>query len=94
MVTSCTNARNCITLQSESEGQNKGAGSCQCHLASKAKLTEQNSGNAPATAPAGRRSVRNNGKKPLVMLCVQYRQGTFTADDLDDATILPDKVEW
>ena len=51
-------------------------------------------GSVVRVAPAGRRSVRNNGKKPLVMLCVQYRQGTFTADDLDDATILPDKVEW
>lgn len=51
-------------------------------------------GSVVRVAPAGRRSVRNNGKKPLVMLCVQYRQGTFTADDLDDATILPDKVGW
>lgn len=51
-------------------------------------------GSVVRVAPAGRRSVRNNGSEPLVMLCVQYRQGTFTADDANDAIILPDKVEW
>ena len=44
--------------------------------------------------PAGKRSVRNNGTTPLVMLCVQYRGNTFTADDATDGEILSEKVEW
>lgn len=51
-------------------------------------------GSVVRVAPAGRRSVRNNGTKPLVMLCVQYRGATFTADDAADGHILGDKVEW
>jgi len=45
-------------------------------------------------APAGRRSVRNNGSEPLVMLCVQYRGGTFTAEDATDGNILQEPVRW
>ena len=51
-------------------------------------------GSVVRVAPAGRRSVRNNGTEPLVMLCVQYRGATFTADDATDGVILNDKVEW
>ncbi len=51
-------------------------------------------GSVVRVAPAGRRSVRNNGTQPLVMLCVQYRGGTFTPEDAADGTILNDKVEW
>ncbi len=45
-------------------------------------------------APAGRRSVRNNGTAPLVMLCVQYRADTFGADDATDGDILAEPVKW
>ena len=45
-------------------------------------------------APAGKRSVRNNGNEPLIMLCIQYKGDTFTADDAADGTILAEKVEW
>ena len=51
-------------------------------------------GSVVRVAPAGRRSVRNNGTAPLVMLCVQYRGGTFTADDAQDGNILSERVEW
>lgn len=51
-------------------------------------------GSVVRVAPAGRRSVRNNGNEPLVMLCVQYRGATFTAEDAADGNILADKVEW
>lgn len=51
-------------------------------------------GSVVRVAPAGRRSVRNNGDEPLVMLCVQYRAATFTAEDAADGRILADKVEW
>lgn len=51
-------------------------------------------GSVVRVAPAGKRSVRNNGTEPLVMLCVQYRGNTFTADDAADGNILNEKVEW
>lgn len=44
--------------------------------------------------PAGKRSVRNNGTTPLVMLCVQYRGNTFTSEDAADGVILNEKVKW
>lgn len=51
-------------------------------------------GSVVRVAPDGRRSVRNNGTGPLVMLCVQYHGATFTADDAADGVILGDRVEW
>lgn len=51
-------------------------------------------GSVVRVAPAGKRSVRNNGEEPLVMLCVQYRGSTFTDDDAADGEILPDPVKW
>ncbi len=51
-------------------------------------------GSVVRVAPAGKRSVRNNGTEPLVMLCVQYRGNTFTADDAADADILNKPVKW
>uniref|UniRef100_UPI004027105C cupin domain-containing protein n=1 Tax=Alloprevotella sp. TaxID=1872471 RepID=UPI004027105C len=44
--------------------------------------------------PAGKRSVRNNGTTPLVMLCVQYRGNTFTSEDAADGVILNEEVKW
>ncbi|MDE5906267.1 MAG: cupin domain-containing protein [Alistipes sp.] len=51
-------------------------------------------GSVVRVAPAGRRSVRNNGTQPLTMLCVQYRSNTFTAEDAADGELLKDPVEW
>ena len=51
-------------------------------------------GNVVRVAPDGKRSVRNNGKEPLVMLCVQYRSNTFTAEDAADGVILNEEVNW
>lgn len=51
-------------------------------------------GTVVRVAPAGKRSVRNNGTEPLVMLCVQYRGATFTAEDATDGVILNEKVNW
>ena len=51
-------------------------------------------GSAVRVAPAGKRSVRNNGTRPLVMLCVQYKSGTFTAEDAADGIILQEPVQW
>lgn len=51
-------------------------------------------GSVVRVAPAGKRSVRNNGTAPLVMLCVQYRGNTFTAEDAADGNILQEPVKW
>jgi len=51
-------------------------------------------GSIVRVAPAGVRSVRNNGETLLVMLCVQYRGATFTAEDAADGNILSELVKW
>lgn len=51
-------------------------------------------GSVVRVAPEGKRSARNNGTAPLIMLCVQYSSATFTADDAADGNILNEKVEW
>lgn len=51
-------------------------------------------GSVVRVAPAGKRSVRNNGTEPLVMLCVQYRGDTFTEADAADGDILAEPVKW
>ncbi|MDE5622119.1 MAG: cupin domain-containing protein [Alistipes sp.] len=51
-------------------------------------------GSVVRVAPAGRRTVRNNGGQPLVMLCIQYRSGTFTSDDAADGELLGEAVTW
>ena len=51
-------------------------------------------GSVVRVAPAGKRSVRNNGLEPLVMLCVQYKGDTFTAEDAADGVILNEQVSW
>lgn len=51
-------------------------------------------GSVVRVAPEGKRSVRNNGTAPLVMLCVQYAGNTFTAEDATDGVILNEPVNW
>lgn len=51
-------------------------------------------GSVVRVSPDGKRSVRNNGTTPLVMLCVQYQGGTFTAEDATDGVILNEPVKW
>lgn len=51
-------------------------------------------GSVVRVAPAGARSVRNNGDTPLVMLCVQYKANTFTAEDAADGNLLQEPVKW
>lgn len=51
-------------------------------------------GSVVRVAPKGKRSIRNNGTEPLVMLCVQYRAATFTTEDATDGVILNEKVRW
>lgn len=51
-------------------------------------------GSVVRVAPEGRRSVRNNGNEPLLMLCVQYRGNTFSTEDATDGNILNEPVNW
>lgn len=51
-------------------------------------------GSVVRVAPAGKRSVRNNGNEPLIMLCVQYRADSFTAEDTADGILLDEPVMW
>lgn len=44
-------------------------------------------GSVVRIAPEGRRTVRNTGSAPLVMLCVQYRAHTLTDEDATDGVI-------
>ena len=51
-------------------------------------------GSVVRVSPAGRRALRNTGKEPMVMLCVQYKADSFDRSDAADGTILEDKVVW
>ncbi|MDE7134632.1 MAG: cupin domain-containing protein [Rikenellaceae bacterium] len=51
-------------------------------------------GSVVRVAPDGKRSVRNNGTEPLLMLCIQYRGNTFTEEDASDGVILNEPVKW
>lgn len=51
-------------------------------------------GSVVRVSPAGKRSVRNSGTTPLIMLCVQYRDNTFSPEDASDGVILNEPVEW
>lgn len=58
------------------------------------KIFPVSEGSVVRVAPEGLRSVRNNGNEPLVMLCVQYKGATFTAEDATDGVISDAHVEW
>ena len=51
-------------------------------------------GSIVRVSPEGKRSVRNNGNEPLIMLCVQYKAQTFTPEDAADGNILQEPVHW
>ncbi len=51
-------------------------------------------GSVVRVAPAPKRSVRNTGNEPLVMICIQYKEASFTADDATDGEILAEPVVW
>ena len=51
-------------------------------------------GSVVRVAPEGKRSVRNNGTEPLIMICVQYKAQTFTAQDAADGQLLQEPEKW
>ena len=58
------------------------------------KIFPVEEGSIVRVAPPGKRSVRNNGTEPLIMLCVQYRGKTFTDEDATDGDIMSEPVKW
>lgn len=51
-------------------------------------------GSTIRVAPEGRRAIKNTGTEEMLMLCVQYKSNTFTADDAADGEILSDELKW
>ena len=51
-------------------------------------------GSVVRVAPAPKRSVRNTGDEPMVMICIQYKEASFTAEDATDGDILAEPVVW
>ena len=51
-------------------------------------------GSVVRVAPEGKRSVRNNGTEPLIMICVQYKAQTFRAQDAAVGQLLQEPVKW
>ena len=51
-------------------------------------------GSVVRVAPEAKGSVRNNGTEPLIMICVQYKAQTFTAQDAADGQLLQEPVKW
>jgi uncharacterized cupin superfamily protein len=44
--------------------------------------------------PKGRRTWRNTGTEPLVMLCLQYKEDSLSLSALADGTLLAEEVKW
>lgn len=58
------------------------------------KIFPVTEGSIVRVSPEGKRSVRNKGQTPLLMLCVQYKGNTFTQEDAADGIILSEPVKW
>lgn len=51
-------------------------------------------GSVVRVAPAAKRTVRNTGKEPLTMICVQYKVDSFAAGDAHDGELLSEAIVW
>lgn len=45
-------------------------------------------------APEGKLAIKNTGSEEMLMLCVQYKSNTFTAEDATDGVILNEELKW
>jgi mannose-6-phosphate isomerase-like protein (cupin superfamily) len=45
-------------------------------------------------SPAGKRSWRNTGAEPMIVLTLQYKEGSLTQSAMVDGKILEGAVEW
>lgn len=52
-------------------------------------------GSVVRVSPKGKRSMRNNGREPMVVLCVQYLGSTFAPETATaDADLLNEPIKW
>lgn len=53
-------------------------------------------GSIVRVAPEGKRALKNTGSGEMLMLCVQYCAGSFTAADspAEDGNILSEELKW
>lgn len=51
-------------------------------------------GSVVRVAPRCKRTLRNTGNEPLIMICMQYKTGSFGADDAHDGELLNEAVMW
>lgn len=58
------------------------------------KIFAVGEGSVVRVSPDGKRALRNTGKGPMIMICVQYKAGSFDPSDASDGVILDDEVRW
>lgn len=58
------------------------------------KIFAVREGTVVKVLPDAKRTVRNTGNEPLVMICIQYKEGTYGVEDDLDGTILNEPVKW
>lgn len=51
-------------------------------------------GSVVRVAPASKRTLRNTGNEPMVMICIQYKANSFKAEDAHDGNLLEEPVVW
>lgn len=51
-------------------------------------------GSIVRVAPASKRTLRNTGRGPLTMICIQYKVDSFAADDIHDGELLAEAIVW
>lgn len=51
-------------------------------------------GSVVRVAPTAKRTLRNTGNEPMIMLCMQYKEGSFGANDAHDGEILNEAIVW
>lgn len=51
-------------------------------------------GSVVRVAPAAKRTLRNTGNKPLIMICIQYKVDSFSEEDAHDGELLDEAIVW
>lgn len=51
-------------------------------------------GSIVRVAPAAKRTLRNTGNEPMIMICMQYKTNSFGAEDAHDGELLSEAIVW
>lgn len=51
-------------------------------------------GSIVRVAPACKRTLRNTGDVPMIMICTQYKVNSFNEDDAHDGEITNEAIKW